>query len=265
MQHRTVTVSPRTQMALALASLLSALSVVGASVPPAAAAPGRQPALPAAADITVPCSGAGGNATTADLAALRQAVVAANTNAGPDVIRLADNCIYTFTDAYSAGDAYTSWFGPAALPAIASELTIEGRGSTIQRDPNVLAVFRLFFVGADTSTGANTGHSSPGAGRLVLRDLTLRNGYARGGNSSFSGGGGAGMGGAIFNEGQLTLERVTIRDSVARGGSGSGLAPIGTTGGGGGVAAGANTGTGGGFGAGFPGGGAQGGPGGGRI
>ena len=70
-------------------------------------------------------------------------VNAMNTaNASPataDTITLTAGCTYTFT----APDNH--WYGPNALPAIASTITIEGNGAIIERDtcrPQVPAVLR---------------------------------------------------------------------------------------------------------------------------
>lgn len=204
-------------------AVLATTVVLGVGAPPAAAG-----------TVHVPCSGPDRTGSATDLALLRQAVVDANAQPTPDTIVLAVDCTYSFTDVDPAsgpdtdvdptsGGAHTSWYGPAALPAVASELTIEGQGSVIQRDPSARVPFRLLYVGADPAASGTSGYTTPGAGNLTLRNLTLRNGEARGGNGFGGGGGGAGMGGAIFNQGRLTLDRVTIRDGRARGGDGSGL------------------------------------------
>ena len=102
----------RGHAALAVGALLGSMVVWGAGAPPASAS----------ADVTVGCNGAGNTATAADLQALRDAIVTQNNTAGADTITLTANCTYSFTAAYSG--AYASWFGPAALPAIASYITI---------------------------------------------------------------------------------------------------------------------------------------------
>ncbi len=108
-------------------------------------------------------------------------------------------CTYTF----SAADNY--WYGPNALPAITSDITIVGNGATLTRSGT--AAFRFFYVGG-TPTNIPTGH-------LTLKNLTIANGLAKGGGSgagSFGGGGGGmGAGGAIYNQGVLALESVTIK------------------------------------------------------
>lgn len=204
--------------AFVVVALLGTMVVWGAGAPPASAT----------ADVVVGCNGPSNTGSATDLQAIRDAIVSQNTSAGPDTLTLTANCTYSFSNAHSG--AYASWYGLAALPAIASDITIEGQGATIERDPSTIEQFRLLFVGADPTSSSTFGYASPGAGKLTMRDVTLKNGLARGGNSGSGGGGGAGMGGAIFNQGQITLDRVTIRDSVAQGGNGSGFSRGGGTG-----------------------------------
>ncbi len=115
--------------------------------------------------------------------------------------RAGAGCTYTFTTADN------NWYGPNALPAIASTITIEGNGAIIERN-TAAPKFRLFYVGA-TRRDETLNYTSPGAGNLRLRNLTVRGGLARGGNRgpAGGGGGGAGLGGAVFSQGRLTLER----------------------------------------------------------
>ncbi len=89
-----------------------------------------------------------------------------------------------------------------------NEIILDGNGTTSDH--------RLFAVEAGAT--------------LTLEDVTLRNGVAQGG-SSFSGGGAAGMGGAIFNEGTLNLIQSTLSGNTATGGAGG----VGTYTGGGGL------------------------------
>ncbi len=183
-----------------------------------------------AGTLDVPCAdGAPG---------LVAAVASANTQAGPDTITLERGCTYAFL----AADNH--WFGPNAIPAIASAITIDGRGARIERSP-ATQPFRLFFVGADPLAAGTNGYTSPGGGALKLRDLTVSGGLARGGGGFHGGGGGAGLGGAIFNMGAVTLERVTLAGNTAHGGGGG---ANGVNGGGGGLGGGTTSATGGGFG-----------------
>jgi CSLREA domain-containing protein len=59
------------------------------------------------------------------------------------------------------------------------------------------------------------------AGDLTLENLTLSGGDAVGGSSDY-GGGGAGMGGAIFNAGSLDILQSTLQSNTAQGGSATG-------------------------------------------
>src|SRR5690606_16628638 len=104
-------------------TLLGPLLVL-ASSGPAAAAP-------------IPC----------DPEALRAAIDVANDTAGPDTIELAAGCTYS----YSAvpADRRFYWYGPSALPAIASDITIIGNGATIERSAAAPLPFRLIFVAPD--------------------------------------------------------------------------------------------------------------------
>ncbi len=165
-------------------------------------------------------------------AALVAAIEAANVNPDATTIDLPSGCTYTFTAPYSsASTIYDFWYGPAALPAIASPVTINGNGATVARDTSAgTPPFRLFFVGANPVDPDTFNYTTPGAGTLTLRDVTLRGGLAQGGSSA-AGGGGAGMGGAIFTQGTLQLDRVTLWSNTARGGSGN-VASLGVGGGG---------------------------------
>ncbi len=162
------------------------------------------PASASAATFPAPCSG---GAT-----ALKAAITQANTAAGPDSVSLGAGCVYT-VDQQDNG-----WYGFNGLPAIGSDITIEGHGATINSAAGSLTRFRFFFVGADPADADTLGYVSPGAGKLTLRDLSLVGGTARGGSSG-AGGGGAGLGGAIFNQGTLVIERSTLTGNSAEGGA----------------------------------------------
>lgn len=183
---------------------------------------------------------------------------------GADTISLMPG-VYSYTAPNQGGATGTAesfrfwWYGPNALPAIASDITIEGNGAVIERADNEgIPPFRFFYVGADPLNPNTLDYTSPGAGHLTLRNLTLKNGLAKGGDSG-KGGAGAGMGGAVFSQGSVALEAVTMVGNTALGGSAvlaSGYAGAGL----GGENATGNTGTG--FGGGFSGIGALGGNGG---
>jgi hypothetical protein len=184
------------------------------------------------------------NVAAGDVNGLITAITLANLDPDPDTIVLGGG-IYSFT----RPDNY--WYGPNALPAISSPITIEGNG----------AVLRRASTGTNTSTGMIThntfrffyvsgGLSGLSAGSLTLRNLTLENGLAKGGDSG-SGGGGMGAGGAIFTQGTVVLEGVTLSGNTAQGGH-SGVSGLGA--GGGGMGQDAQGNNGGGFGGPFPGG-----------
>ncbi|MFG2985510.1 hypothetical protein ACGFYQ_30335 [Streptomyces sp. NPDC048258] len=99
-----------------------------------------------AATVTVPCS-------VPDLVA---AINAANSSPGPDTLQLARKCTYRLAapDPVSPGNG---------LPEIRSEITIDGRGSTIARDKTA-PKFRILFV--------------TGTGNLTLRHTTIKGGFA---------------------------------------------------------------------------------------
>ena len=204
-----------------------------------------------AATFTAACSG-----TTGDPASLVTAINDANNATGSNTVQLGAGCTYTLTAPDNNGN---SWYGPNGLPAIASDITIEGNGATITR-PASAPSFRLFFVGADPTSANTASYVSPGAGRLTLEDVTLSGGLAEGGDSDF-GGGGAGMGGAIFSQGTVIIEDSTLTGNEAQGGA-SGDGAAGDGGGGIGTGSGPSLGNGedgGGFGAGVFGGGVGGG------
>jgi hypothetical protein len=127
----------------------------------------------------------------------------------PYIIQLQTNQSYTLATL----DNY--WYGPNALPPIASAIIIEGNGATLQVTDSTIVRLRFFFVGADSTAGTTSGYESPGAGNLTLHNLTLTGGRQQGGNGS---GGGAGMGGAIYNQGTLTINQVTFNGNTATGG-----------------------------------------------
>jgi CSLREA domain-containing protein len=155
---------------------------------------------------------------------LREAIINANNDAathpdcaagsGADTIVLAAGATYTL----NARD--NTEYGFNGLPAITSEITIEGNGATITRSGSA-PTFRLFYIAI--------------TGNLTLRNMVLSNGNAKGGNGGglSGGGGGAGLGGGIYNRGLLTVFNSTLRNNQAIGGFG-GSGKNGAGGGGGG-------------------------------
>jgi hypothetical protein len=147
-----------------------------------------------ATTFNVPCSGAND---------LIDAIEVANADGpNPDTIELAADCTYTLSSVYQAHFGlptnYAYWYGSSGLPAIASDITVDGKGATIERSSAAGPPFRLLFVGADPLDPDTSGYASPGAGDLTLRDLTLRGGVAQGGDAIVGGGGGA-----LYNLGYL--------------------------------------------------------------
>ena len=170
------------------------------------------------------------------LVTLREAVAAANADSATDLGDTGSGADTIVFDAALAGGiieldtAADTTFGPSAL-AITSDVTIDGSGApflVIARDAGV-ARLRLFYV-----TGASS---------LTLEDVTLAGGLATGfdGGPSHrggSGGGSAGLGGAVLNEGTLTISSSTLTLNQAIGGAGgpdSGLPDDFPRGGGGGA------------------------------
>ena len=114
-------------------------------------------------------------------------------------------------------------YGPSAF-LVSTTLTIEGpsgsNGIALSRN-SATANLRLFAVGA--------------AGNLTLKNLTVKDGTAiggNGGNGGPGGGGAAGLGGAIYNAGTLKVIQSTLTNNTARGGNGG--SSVGNRGGGGG-------------------------------
>jgi hypothetical protein len=133
---------------------------------------------------------------------LRQAIADANDVAGDDTITFAPALSGQTISLSSVGD---NTFGPSAL-LVNSNITIDGSTNkiTISRNATEQPVsLRLFYV--------------TGAGHLTLKNLTLSNGRAKGGDA-YSGGAAAGLGGAIVNAGALELAGVTLIGHEAVGG-----------------------------------------------
>ena len=113
---------------------------------------------------------------------------AGNPN-GADTINLPSNGLFTLTNPHKFDD-----LGDIGLPWVSSTVTINGNGSTIQRNSNA-PEFRVLAVGK--------------RGNLTLNNTTIRGGYGYidDNNYDYIGGGG------ILNQGQLTITGSTITDN----------------------------------------------------
>lgn len=158
--------------------------------------------------------------STADSGAgsLRSAITQANANAGSDTI--------TFSLSLPATITLSS-----SLPNITGDLTIDGPGAANLAISGANA-YRIFFV-----DGA----------AFAIRNITLRDAKARGGDGGESsyygggGGGGAGLGAAILlNSGSLDANGVTFNGNSAVGGTGGDYVSLSYSGGGGGGGVGGN-------------------------
>ena len=131
------------------------------------------------------------NVSNGDVAGLIAAINTANASAGADTINLAAGGTYTLTAVDNINN------GESGLPAITSEITINGNGATIQRSSGVgTPSFRVLYV------------AGPNAGNLILNRVTIR-----GGNSL--------NGGGIFcSAGTVTLAESTVSDNYGQSGGG---------------------------------------------
>jgi hypothetical protein len=157
------------------------------------------------------------------------------TPTGSPASGTASNVILLAAGHYVFTQPDNDWYGPNALPPIATNIAIVGDagGSVIERSAaSDTPAFRLFYIGggqslADYNAGNLSGCDPDpaaatckllGPGMLTLTNLTVKNGLAHGGDS-MQGGGGLGAGGAIYNQGTLKLNGVTLSGNEARGGS----------------------------------------------
>lgn len=125
-------------------------------------------------------------------------------------------------DLSSVTDDLYNLTGPTATPLVFTPITIEGNGAVIERTGS--ALMRAFAVGSasiDTNPGGTPAIVS-GTGDLTLRNLRVRDFYARGGDGGqLGGGGGLGAGGAVYvRAGTLVVENSTFDGNRAEGGNG---------------------------------------------
>jgi hypothetical protein len=122
----------------------------------------------------------------------------ANHVGGSNTINLLAGGVYDLTQVDNSTN------GGNGLPVISNKdnLTINGNGDTIQRDPTLgpSVSFRLFDVASGRS--------------LTLENVTLQHGLA-------FGSGAAADGGAIYNQGTLTLSKTIVQNNTAQGSDGA--------------------------------------------
>jgi hypothetical protein len=128
------------------------------------------------------------DATGKPFCTLGAAIRVANAHPGPDTIDLAEGRIFTVTAPATKNVAE----GDTGLPAITSDITLHGHGSTVERiKANLNPPFRLFWIDA--------------AGSLTADNLTIRGGMTPPGLD----------GAGLYNLGRTRLERVTITENVS--------------------------------------------------
>jgi hypothetical protein len=143
------------------------------------------------------------NIPNGDVAAFISAINQANGSAGKDEINLAPGGTYTFSaidnEYMEIHDGNPVFFGANAMPQINSNITINGNGATIQRDPlfsscNASNELRLFWVN--------------GAGKLTLNNVVVKNGcvgeYGSGGAVFARDGGTVSVSGSTFENNNTT-------------------------------------------------------------
>ncbi|MBW5481451.1 hypothetical protein [Streptomyces bambusae] len=149
-------------------------------------AAGAAMALPAplahADTVSVPCS----------VSALRAAIITANSQPDPDTLRLDPACTYRLAMPDTNSPAH-------GLPAITSNITIDGRGATITRDSSAPA-FRILFV--DTTGTLTLNHTTISGGRATTLDCPLFPGEGT-------------CGGGIVNAGTMTVNHSRVINNTA--------------------------------------------------
>lgn len=139
---------------------------------------------------------------------LREAINSANNNSDADTITFAPSLIADGSATILLSTIGDTTAGPSAF-GITTPVTIQGlkesNGVSIQRDASA-SNMRLFYVAT--------------TGSLTIDSVTLSGGVAQGGTPSRQGGGGAGLGGAVFNRGTLQISNSTLSSNRAVGGAG---------------------------------------------
>ena len=183
-------------------------------------------------DGNITVTSTSGAASLENECTLRAAITAANTDSavggckagnGADVIQLAENTMYTFTESDNGQN------GQSGLPKIASDITIAGGGSTLQPDQNSQRInfFRIFQVEASgkltleaVTVIGESGTSIDGLAIYNAGTTTLRNSKVTGGSCE---GDGLCNGGGIFNLGTLRLFGSEVSGNFVYNGGGGGI------------------------------------------
>ncbi len=125
-----------------------------------------------------------------DVSTLIADINTANSNGQSNVINLT-------ASTYNLTTVNNFWYGANGLPAISSNLTVHGNGATIQRASSGAPYFRLFYV---------SGGLELPPGSLMMDNVTLEGGVAKGGDSNH-GGGGFGRGRSDLQSGHVEVDR----------------------------------------------------------
>jgi hypothetical protein len=171
------------------------------------------PPFTAAATFTV------ANTHDSGIGSLRQAIVDANANPGPDTITFAVHGTITLTSGQLTITDGLTIVGPGA-----SRLTVNGNYGSRVFDVESSTVTISGLTIADGLADATAVHSSIGggiynsAGTLSLNGVVLSNNVALGSSGNGEGGGIANVLG-----GQVTASQVTIKHNLATGSGNSGL------------------------------------------
>src|SRR6202161_247815 len=108
---------------------------------------------------------------------LGEAILSANAAAPVDACAFSGSGTpYTIqlpNQQFPLSSVHNYWYGPNALPPIASNIVIQGNGATLLVTGPSLVRLRFFYVGADPNVPATLGFNTPGAGNLTLQNLTL--------------------------------------------------------------------------------------------
>ena len=153
------------------------------------------------------------NANDSGVGSLRQAIADVTP---PGVINFSSALFSNGTAVINLSTIGDATCGPSAI-GVDKQVTLLGPGGTnnlVITRSNTAPPMRIFYVSS--------------LGSLSLKSITVTNGLALGsiGGSGFqrggSGGGSAGLGGAILNAGFLDLENSTLAANVAQGGDGGG-------------------------------------------